>query len=74
MPANLFAQFKQLLQPGALTVATVLAAADGSATCELPGGARLRARGEASVGQQVYVQDGVIQGPAPELPLIIDTV
>jgi len=71
---NLFAEFKSLLQPGALTVATVLYAEDGSATCELPGGGRIRARGEAQAGSKVYVQDGVIQGPAPDLPLIIDTV
>jgi len=71
---NLFAQFRQLLQPGALTVATVLYAEDGSATCELPGGGRIRVRGEAQEGSRVYVQDGVIQGHAPDLPLIIDTV
>jgi hypothetical protein len=71
---NLFAEFRQLLQPGALTVATVLEAQEGSAMLELPGGGRIRARGQASVGSKVYVQDGVIQGPAPELPLIVDTV
>jgi len=71
---NLFAEFKALLQPAALTVATVLYADAGSATCELPGGARIRARGDAKAGDKVYVQDGVIQGPAPDLPLIVDTV
>jgi len=71
---NLFAEFKALLQPGPLTVATVLYTEGGSATCELPGGGRIRARGVAQQGTKVYVQDGVIQGPAPDLPLIVDTV
>ena len=52
-----------------MQVGTVSAVDNGIATVTLPGGGQLRARGEATVGAQVYVQDGVIQGPAPELPL-----
>jgi len=37
------------------------------ATITLPGGGKLQARGEATQGQRVFVRDGAIEGPAPEL-------
>jgi hypothetical protein len=33
----------------------------------LPGGGKLQARGETTPGQRVFVRDGAIEGPAPEL-------
>ena len=46
-------------------------AVDGdTATVELPGGGRLQARGAATVGSQVWVRDGVIEGDAPTLTLV----
>jgi len=74
MSNNLFVQWKKLFQGGPLQVGRVVACEGGTATIELPGGGVLRALGEASVGRQVYVQDGVIQGPAPDLPLDIGEV
>lgn len=71
---NLFAQWQALFAPGPLQVGQVTAYADGVATLALPGGASLRARGQASVGDHVMVQDGVIQGPAPDLPVDSDEV
>ena len=65
---NSFAEFKALLAPGPTQVGTVTIVADGIATVQLPGGGLLRARGETTVGAQVYVRDGVIQGPAAALP------
>ena len=34
----------------------------------------MSARGAATVGGNVFVQDGVIQGPAPDLPLFVDVI
>lgn len=73
--SNLYVQLKDLLAPGRSQIGTISAYADGVATLDLPGGGQIRARGPAaSVGQKVFVQDGVIQGPAPNLPLIVDVI
>ena len=37
----------------------------------LPGGGLIRARGEATVGETVFVRDDVIEGGAPSLTLEI---
>ena len=68
---NLFKQFLDLLPPRPLEVGTVQSIiASGIATIELPGGGVLQARGEATQGQRVFVRDGLIEGPAPELDYI----
>ena len=72
--SNLYIQLKELLAPGWVQVGKVTAYVDGMATVDLPGGGQLRARGQASVGTKVFVQDGVIQGPAPDLPMIVDVI
>lgn len=71
--SNIYRTFLALLPPRPLQVGTVLAIADGVATTELPGGGRLQARGAATVGQRVFIRDGVIEGNAPNLPMeVID--
>lgn len=71
--SNIYRTFLALLPPRPLQVGTVLAIADGIATTELPGGGRLQARGAATVGQRVFIRDGVIEGNAPNLPMeVID--
>ena len=72
--SNLYIQLKELLAPGRVQLGEVTAYADGMATVDLPGGGQLRARGQASVGTTVFVQAGVIQGPAPDLPMIVDVI
>ena len=67
---NLFKEFLNLLPPRPLEVGTVQSIYSGIATIELPGGGVLQARGEATVGQRVFVRDGLIEGPAPELEWI----
>ena len=68
---NLFKQFLDLIPPRPLEVGTVQSIiASGIATIELPGGGVLQARGEATQGQRVFVRDGLIEGPAPELDYI----
>lgn len=47
-------------------IGEVIAVSDDGVTVELPTGAQIRARGEATVGDYVYVKDGVVLGPAPE--------
>ena len=65
---NLFKQFLDLIPPRPLEVGTVQSIiSSGIANVELPGGGVLQARGEAMVGQRVFVRDGVIEGLAPEL-------
>lgn len=72
--SNLFAQFKSLLPARPLQAGTVQAVAAGLATIQLPDGGELQARGEASVGDVVFVRDGVIEGPAPDLTPVSITV
>ena len=68
---NLFKQFLDLIPPRPLEVGTVQSIiSSGIATIALPGGGVLQARGEATQGQRVFVRDGLIEGPAPELVYI----
>lgn len=67
--ANLYAVFKKLIPNAPLLVGTVVEAYTGGATVTLQGGGLLRVRGAATVGQRVFVRDGVIEGEAPDLPL-----
>lgn len=70
---NLYQQFRALLPHPPLLVGTVAAVAPGVVSVQLPGGGRLNARGQALVGQNVFVRDGVIEAIAPSLPLeVID--
>lgn len=67
---NLFTRFKKLIPTYPLRVGTVLSVDGTSVQLEEVGGARLMVRGaDVSVGDKVYFRDGVIEGPAPSLPL-----
>ncbi|MEG0051632.1 MAG: hypothetical protein RR715_00070 [Comamonas sp.] len=67
---NIYRQFLDLIPGRPLQVGTVSAIADGVATITLPGGGALQARGEAQEGQRVFVRDGLIEGPAPDLTYV----
>jgi hypothetical protein len=71
---NLFKVFKSLIPEPPLQVGDVIAFDDGTALVELPGGGVVQARGEAIIGERVFVRDGVIEGPAPTLPVEIISV
>lgn len=43
---------------------------DGTVTVQLPGGGLIRVRGSGSVDARVYIKDGQVQGPAPDLPFV----
>ena len=70
---NLFTAFIELLPSYPLQVATITAIDGEVARLELPGGGVLTARGVGSgaVGDQVFVRDGVIEGAAPSMPVVL---
>ncbi len=70
MSANAFGPLQRLLPGQALLVGQVISGADGVYVIELPGGARIQARGTAVVGTQVFVSGGAIQGEAPALTVV----
>lgn len=72
--SNVFNQLKELLAPGREEIATVVSVEDGGAVLVLPGGGLIHARGTAAVDTKVFVKEGVIQGPAPNLPLFVDVI
>jgi hypothetical protein len=70
---NLYQQFRALLPDPPLQVGTVIAVSGGVVTVQMPGGGLLKARGDALVGQKVFVRDAVVEAIAPNLTLeIID--
>ncbi|MHB8950686.1 MAG: hypothetical protein ACYC4S_16770 [Rhodoferax sp.] len=71
---NVYRDFLDLLPPRPLQVGTVLSISGEVFTVELPGGGILQARGQATVGQRVFVRDGLIEGAAPNLPVVVIAV
>ena len=69
MTTNIWKAFADLVTRPPLQVATVLSVSGGIARVQFPGGGELLARGEAQVGEKVFVRDGVIETQAPNLPL-----
>lgn len=71
MTRNPYRAFKDIFPDPPLQVGTVTAIDGDAATITLPGGGVLQGRGPATVGTQVWVRDGLIEGEAPDLPLIV---
>lgn len=69
--ANLLSEFRSLLPDAPLQVGEVLSVSGGVATLQLPDGATAQARGDATVGQNVYFRDGAIEGVAPSLTTVV---
>lgn len=68
--SNVWARFQALLNPAPLLIGTVAAIrSDNLVSITLPDGSTITARGTGTVGAAVYVQDGVIQGDAPTMPV-----
>lgn len=66
---NLFKRFERLIPRPILRVATVLSVDGTSVRLEEANGGTSIATGTATVGQKVYVREGAIVGPAPNLPV-----
>ena len=70
MLRNPYRAFLDLMPQRPLQVGTVTAVDGDVATVTLPGDGVLQARGQATVGQRVFVRDGVIEGEAPTLTYV----
>lgn len=68
--SNLFKQLMALMPDPALQVGVVAAVSGGIADVTLPGGGVIKARGDATVGDSVFVRGGVIEGQAPSLSIV----
>ena len=66
---NLYEQFRQLIPDPPLQAGTVVAVGAGVVTVAMPGGGLIKARGSASIGQNVFVRDDTVEGIAPALML-----
>jgi hypothetical protein len=71
MSTNAYAMFRSLLKEPRLSIGTVVLIENGEASISLPGGGVTRARGDATVGQKVFVRNRVIEGAAPNLPIVL---
>ncbi len=60
---NLYQQFRALLPDPPLQVGTAIEVIGGVVTVQMPGGGLLKARGDALVGQKVFVRDAVVDEP-----------
>ena len=67
---NLYRQFRQLLPDPPLQAGIVVEVDASRVVIALPGGGLVHGRGEATLGQTVFVRDGVIEGEAPALPQV----
>ena len=67
---NLFRQFEKLLPQRPLLIGTVTAVTTDGLLVQLLGGAQVRARGEAQVGERVFIRDDAVEGKAPAMPTI----
>lgn len=74
MTRNVFRAFLDLVPAPPLQVATVVQVDGDLATVELPSGGLLQVRGAAAIGDSVFVRDGVIEGEAPALPVVLISV
>lgn len=64
---NVYAALRGMLPKSPLMVATVASTTGESSIVTLASGDSLTVRGTGTVGDQVFVQGGYIQGPAPSL-------
>lgn len=72
---NPWARFQNLLPKVPRLVGDIIAVSSGTYTVQLPTGGEVQARSQASfsIGQRVFVRDGVIESEAPALtPLTIE--
>jgi len=68
---NLYRQFIDLIPQTPLQIGTVTTHnSDGTSTITLHDGAQIRARGQTvAIGLPAFTRNGIIEGPAPALPI-----
>jgi len=69
MSYNPYKRLLALIPNPPLQVGDVLSVNDGVADIEVPGGGIAQARGTTTPGAKVFFRDGLIEGPAPDLPV-----
>ncbi len=67
MSWNPYSRLVQLIAGPPTDVGEVLSVETDGVVIELVSGAQIHARGDATVGDWVYVRGGIIEGPAPNL-------
>lgn len=67
MSWNPYKRLQTLLAGPPLDAGEVVAVRDDGVTVQLPTGALVTARGNAQIGDHVYIRGGLIEGPAPAL-------
>ncbi|MBB6578479.1 hypothetical protein HNP33_002561 [Comamonas odontotermitis] len=65
---NLYTELKRLVGGKPRQVGDVISVGD-VVTVALLGGGEIKVIGVAEVGQRVFIRDGVVEGPAPDLPM-----
>ena len=66
---NLYKQLLNVLPSNSVDVGTVMAVYADGVLVVLPGGGTTRVRGAANLLDKVYIRAGVIEGPAPNIPV-----
>lgn len=67
---NLYQAFKEIFPDAPRLTGEVIAHENGVATIQFHGGGVAQVIGDATPGQFVFVRDGVIEGEAPNLPVV----
>ena len=71
MSFNFYKRLRDLLPDEPLLIGEVTADTPAGYIIQLPDGAEITARGEATVGQRVFVRAGLIEGMAPALSVTL---
>jgi hypothetical protein len=64
---NFYRRWLGLIPQQPLDAGEVIAVHDDGVTVQLPTGVQVRVRGEAEIGEHVYIRAGAVEGPAPAL-------
>lgn len=70
---NLYTAFRRLIPDAPVLVGNVASSGGGAVVVTLPGGSTLQVRGSATVGSNVFIRNGAVEGPAPSFtPITIE--
>lgn len=70
---NIWRRLRDLTAGDPLQIGIIVDAGLYGVTIELPTGDQLQVRGTGAVGDRVFFRSGVVEGPAPDLPIeVID--